>query len=63
MEFREPEAPGYDRRHARLDAGDRWAEIADHYETDPDDALDLHGTRLSCYAVRRGSVNWEKQGR
>jgi hypothetical protein len=24
-----------------------------HYATDPDDALDLYGTRLCCCAVKR----------
>ncbi|MEE4489311.1 hypothetical protein [Streptomyces sp. BE230] len=42
-----------DRRHARLCGWDHWAEIATHYDADPDDALDLYGTRLCCYAVKR----------
>lgn len=54
-ESREPQRTDDDRRHARLYGWDRWAEIADHYATDPDDALDLYGTRLCCYAVKRAS--------
>ncbi|WP_250294112.1 cell wall protein [Streptomyces atroolivaceus] len=42
-----------DRRHARLYAWDRWHEVAAHYDEDPDDALDLYGTRLCAYAVKR----------
>lgn len=44
-----------DRRHARLYAWDRWYEVATHYDDDPDDALDLYGTRLCAYAVRRAA--------
>lgn len=54
-ELREPPRTDEDRRHARLYGWDRWGEVADHYATDPDDALDLYGTRLCCYAVRRAS--------
>lgn len=54
-EFREPQRTDGDRRHARLCSWDRWAEVADHYATDPDDALDLYGTRLCGYAVKRVS--------
>ncbi|TXS44688.1 cell wall protein [Streptomyces sp. OR43] len=54
-ELREPQRTDDDRRHARLYGWDRWAEIADHYATDPDDALDLYGTRLCCYAIKRSS--------
>ncbi|MGW3658101.1 cell wall protein [Streptomyces sp. NPDC005151] len=60
-EFREPQRTDDDRRRARLYGWDRWAEIADHYETDPDDALDLYGTRLCCYAVKRGSESWQRR--
>lgn len=56
-ELREPQRTDDDRRHARLYGWDRWAEIAEHYTTDPDDALDLYGTRLCCYAVKRASEN------
>ncbi|MGQ4351701.1 cell wall protein [Streptomyces drozdowiczii] len=45
-----------DRRHARLYSWDRWEEVAAHYATDPDDALDLYGTRLCAYAVKRASI-------
>ncbi|MEV0786825.1 hypothetical protein AB0I52_28480 [Streptomyces sp. NPDC050423] len=55
-EFREPQRTDHDRRHARLYSWDRWAEIADHYATDPDDALDLYGTRLCGYAAKRASA-------
>ncbi|MFJ4903336.1 cell wall protein [Streptomyces sp. NPDC088727] len=44
-----------DRRHARLYAWDRWYEVAAHYDDDPDNALDLYGTRLCAYAVRRAA--------
>ncbi|WP_326768636.1 hypothetical protein OG978_32600 [Streptomyces sp. NBC_01591] len=44
-----------DRRHARLYGWDRWQEIAAHYDEDPDDALDLYGTRLCSYAVGRAA--------
>lgn len=54
-DFREPQRTDDDRRHARLYGWDRWAEVADHYATDPDDALDLYGTRLCGYAVKRAS--------
>lgn len=60
-EIREPQRTDDDRRHARLYDWDRWAEIADHYATDPDDALDLYGTRLCSYAVKRASDGWGRQ--
>ncbi|MEU1212837.1 cell wall protein [Streptomyces sp. NPDC005790] len=44
-----------DRRHARLYTWDRWYEMAAHYDEDPDDALDLYGTRLCAYAVKRAA--------
>lgn len=44
-----------DRRHARLYAWDRWYEVAAHYDDHPDDALDLYGTRLCAYAVKRAA--------
>lgn len=44
-----------DRRHARLYAWDRWYEVAAHYDDGPDDALDLYGTRLCAYAVKRAA--------
>ncbi|MEU1486211.1 cell wall protein [Streptomyces sp. NPDC005752] len=44
-----------DRRHARLYAWDRWPEVAAHYDEGPDDALDLYGTRLCAYAVKRAA--------
>ncbi|MEU1468904.1 cell wall protein [Streptomyces sp. NPDC005761] len=60
-EFQEPQRTDDDRRHARLYAWDRWVEIADHYATDPDDALDLYGTRLCGYAVTRASAGRESR--
>lgn len=59
-EFREPQRTDDDRRHARLYGWDRWADIADHYATDPDDALDLYGTRLCGYAVKRAARGWAR---
>lgn len=58
-EFREPQRTDDDRRHARLYSWDRWAEVADHYATDADDALDLYGARLCGYAVKRSSGGWQ----
>ncbi|MGW6207578.1 hypothetical protein ACWF9B_28575 [Streptomyces sp. NPDC055089] len=57
-ELLEPQRTDDDRRHARLYSWDGWVEVADHYATDPDDALDLYGTRLCCYAVKRASDGW-----
>ncbi|MEU8628828.1 cell wall protein [Streptomyces sp. NPDC048669] len=50
-----PSRTDTDRRHARLYAWDRWYEVASHYDDDPDDALDLYGTRLCAYAVKRAA--------
>ncbi|MDP5312152.1 cell wall protein [Streptomyces poriferorum] len=60
-ELHEPQRTDDDRRHARLYGWDRWAEIADHYAADPDDALDLYGTRLCGYAVKRASSDWARR--
>ncbi|MFB7313022.1 hypothetical protein [Streptomyces sp. NPDC056192] len=46
----EPERTDKDRLRARMD-WNVWPEVADHYAEDPDDALDLYGTRLCSYAV------------
>ncbi|MET8925558.1 cell wall protein [Streptomyces sp. NPDC004623] len=46
-----------DRRRARLHSWDRWREVAAHYDEDPDDALDLYGTRLCAYAVKRAAAS------
>lgn len=46
----EPERTDEDRLRARMD-WNNWPEVADHYDDDPDDALDLYGTRLCSYAV------------
>ncbi|MEU9010964.1 hypothetical protein AB0D12_14520 [Streptomyces sp. NPDC048479] len=53
LEFIEPQRSDDGRRHARLHGWDRWSDIAAHYATDSDDALDLYGTRLCFYAVKR----------
>lgn len=50
-----PERTDTDRRRARLYAWDRWQEVAEHYDQDPDDALDLYGRRLCVYAVERAA--------
>lgn len=55
-EFGEHRRTDDDRRHARLYSWDRWEEVAAHYAADPDDALDLYGTRLCAYAVKRASI-------
>ncbi|WP_406287474.1 hypothetical protein [Streptomyces sp. NBC_00209] len=55
-EFSEDRRTDDDRRHARLYSWDRWEEVAAHYATNPDDALDLYGTRLCGYAVKRASI-------
>ncbi|MFE6761965.1 cell wall protein [Streptomyces sp. NPDC057689] len=55
-EFGEDRRTDDDRRHARLYSWDRWEEVAAHYAADPDDALDLYGTRLCAYAVKRASI-------
>ncbi|WP_405897914.1 cell wall protein [Streptomyces sp. NBC_00727] len=59
-EFSENQRTDDDRRHARLYSWDRWEEVAAHYATDPDDALDLYGTRLCAYAVKRASGGWRR---
>ncbi|MEW2085330.1 hypothetical protein [Streptomyces sp. NPDC005283] len=53
LEFIEPERSDDDRRQVRLYGWGRWSDIAVHYATDPDDALDLYGTRLCRYEVQR----------
>ncbi|MFE9461627.1 hypothetical protein [Streptomyces californicus] len=49
-----------DRLRARLD-WNAWPEVARHYAEDPDDALDLYGTKLCCYAARRDAANRNRQ--
>ena len=51
----EPVRTDDDRKRARFEGWDRWWEVADHYDDDPDDALDLYGTRLCSYAVGRAA--------
>ena len=46
-----PERTDEDREYARLYGWQQWQEVADHYADDPDDALDLYGTRLCTYAI------------
>lgn len=52
----EPQRTDDDRARARLD-WNAWPDVAHHYATDPDDALDLYGTRLCTYAVGRDARN------
>ncbi|MFD8516502.1 cell wall protein [Streptomyces antimycoticus] len=51
----EPERTDDDRLRARLAGWNEWSEVADHCEEDPDDALDLYGTELCAYAVRKAA--------
>lgn len=46
----EPERTNEDRLRARMD-WNVWPEVIAHYEDDPDDALDLYGKRLVCFAI------------
>ena len=57
----EPARTDDDRKRARLEGWDRWWDVADHYDDDPDDALDLYGTRLCSYAVGRADRQQEKE--
>ncbi|MFD0555398.1 cell wall protein [Streptomyces rectiviolaceus] len=52
-----------DRRRARLYAWDQWEDVADHYDEDPDDALDLYGTKLCSYAVGKAARAQEAYAR
>lgn len=61
--FGEQERTDADRQHARLYGWDQWEEIADHYDEDPDDALDLYGTKLCSYAVGRAARAQEAYAR
>ncbi|MFF2411827.1 hypothetical protein [Streptomyces sp. NPDC058092] len=56
----EPERTDEDRLRARLD-WNAWPDVAHHYATDPDDALDLYGVRLCTYAVRMDSKTRNRQ--
>lgn len=51
----EPERTDADRQYAQLYAWSQWEEVAAHYADDPDDALDLYGTRLCAYAVGKAA--------
>ncbi|MFI8433764.1 hypothetical protein ACIGJO_08435 [Streptomyces sp. NPDC079020] len=44
-----------DREFARLYGWGQWEGVALHYDEDPDDALDLYGSRLCCYAVKKSA--------
>ena len=44
-----------DREYARLYGWDQWETVADHYDDDPDDALDLYGRKLCSYAVGKAA--------
>jgi AraC-like DNA-binding protein len=52
-----------DRQYARRYGWDQWDEIADHYDDDPDDALDLYGTKLCSYAVGKAARAQEAYAR
>lgn len=59
-------ARGYtdeERRAARMISWDRWGEVAAHYDEDPDDALDLYGSRLCIYAVRCAARDASQEAR
>jgi len=49
----EPERTDADRRRARLYAWQDWEKVAEHYDEDPDDAIDLYGQRLVEFAIRQ----------
>lgn len=49
-----------DRLRARAD-WNNWPDVAHHYATDPDDALDLYGVRLCTYAIRQDSKTRDRQ--
>ncbi|MER6249416.1 cell wall protein [Streptomyces griseorubiginosus] len=53
----EPERTAQDREYARHYGWEQWEEVAAHYDEDPDDALDLYGTRLCSYAVGKAAHN------
>lgn len=56
-----PQRTDEDRARARMD-WNNWPQVADHYAEDPDDALDLYGTRLCSYAVAKQARLDERQG-
>jgi len=55
LDAAEPERTDTDRRRARLYAWQDWEQVAEHYDDDPDDALDLYGRRLVVWAVGRAA--------
>jgi len=51
----EPEKPRYtdeDKLRARMN-WNNWPDVIEHYDEDPDDALDLYGEALVSYAIRQ----------
>ncbi|WP_176710329.1 cell wall protein [Streptomyces sp. Wb2n-11] len=58
----EPVRTDYDRRMARLN-WNNWIEVINHYEEDPDDALDLYGTRLIAFAIGKDCQAKDRQAR
>ena len=50
----EPERTDEDRRRARMDWS-IWPEVLEHLEEDQDDAIDLYGKRLVCFAIDQGA--------
>lgn len=58
----EPVRTDADRQYAQLYAWSQWEEVAAHYADDPDDALDLYGTRLCAYATGKQAALAERQG-
>lgn len=52
-----------DRDYAQAYGWDQWRQVADHYDEDPDDALDLYGEDLCKYAVGRSAREQEAHDR
>lgn len=50
-----PQRTQADRDYAQTYGWDQWQEVADHYDDDPDDAIDLYGVRIVQYAVGRAA--------
>lgn len=51
----EPQHTDDDRRTARMYGWQDFTMVADHYDDDPDDAIDLYGTKLCTVAIRQTS--------
>jgi hypothetical protein len=58
----EPERTDEDRLRAQMD-WNIWPEVADHYDDDPDDALDLYGKELCVFAVGMAARLREREER